>query len=468
MRGRLMILLMSIGYIVSAMESSNINVDIGIKKSKIENYINQEVEKSFEGAGTGENIFNSKVIDLGIDILGNLSDKINSYIKNLKWGFKIDRDNIKIGLNSNKIELKSELNGIFKVNWSEQGENAQLDIKGNLKFLSKFDILNDWSLKLETIPSFDILNKNLPLNLNFYGIKFTKNINIGENIEETLNTTLKKATERFDKKIIESVNLKTNVLNLINQLKNPLLLDEENSVWITVTPVSASYSEFLTDEENIRVGIGSKMGLSLAVGEPEKIIRDMKLPQITYGVIDKESDINLPVKLDYNKLKEIINRDEVNKTVDIFYGIKATFENIDISSNNKILDVNSDVNFKLLWFFNLKGKLKGKLTVVENQKDNNRFDYQLETDSSILRFVNKLIKTRLIKSIVENKYLNFNDKNNNSKIRDDIQNRLNKILEKKAPELNVKLKDIKLNRLNFEKESIKILFEIKSEFKLEL
>ena len=321
----------------SERNSSDLTLNISVKKSEINRVVNKEVPDVFEGVGNGEQLFNGKVFDLGLNLLGNVDKKIADYTKEMKWAYRIERGDININAKADNLVLNSDYTGIFKLNLIEQNENIELKLKGNIELNSRVNISNNWDFQLETTPNFFIENEKFPLKLNLFGFNITKDIDAGKTVQTKLNSALKNVSKKFDEKIVESIDLRKNMIKLLEILKKPILIDEKNSIWLTINPILARYSEFSMDEENIKFGIGSQLETALYVGDEPKIDKKIELPQITYGILNNSSEINLPIILSYKKINEIVNREDFEKKVDIFWGIKADFNNIELAPNqNKI------------------------------------------------------------------------------------------------------------------------------------
>ncbi len=455
----------------SERNSSDLTLNISVKKSEINRVVNKEVPDVFEGVGNGEQLFNGKVFDLGLNLLGNVDKKIADYTKEMKWAYRIERGDININAKADNLVLNSDYTGIFKLNLIEQNENIELKLKGNIELNSRVNISNNWDFQLETTPNFFIENEKFPLKLNLFGFNITKDIDAGKTVQTKLNSALKNVSKKFDEKIVESIDLRKNMIKLLEILKKPILIDEKNSIWLTINPILARYSEFSMDEENIKFGIGSQLETALYVGDEPKIDKKIELPQITYGILNNSSEINLPIILSYKKINEIVNREDFEKKVDIFWGIKADFNNIELAPNQNKISLTSDVVLKLFGIFNLKGNISGNLIPVRNENGEfvkNTIEYYLKTDNWFLKGMNKLFKNKIINSIEKNKYLNLNQSEKNNELKEEFQVKLNKIGAEKEPKLSVNIKEIKMEDIRVKSGDIRVLLRVRGDFYLDI
>lgn len=391
---------------------SKLDINISLKKSIVENIINSQLPYTIEDTGSGSEIFNgnkNNILETGLNLLGAIDKKFAQSSESFIWAYKIERSPIVFNASGQEIGATTNIDGQFKASWNRDKQGTEMKLNGTAGIKSIISISPDWKLVANSSPFLNISNKNIPLDLNLYGLKFKTDINIGDSLEKSISSKLRKATKEIDSKI-ESFNLRELIEKYWSNLKEPILVNKDYNLWLTINPKSARYSDLISFDDDLGIKVGADANLHLYIGDKPANQNLNYLPEMNFGFVNDSFNINLPISTTYGNLNEIINKNIENKEFDIYTGIKSTLQKVILSSENSNLNFETGFNLSIFGFLNPTGTIKGSFKPSFDQNTGifigENFDYSLESDSFILNIFNKIFKNSIKNNIIKN-YLSF-------------------------------------------------------------
>lgn len=453
--------------------SSKIDIDITMKKSIVENIINTQLPYTIEDTGSGNQIFNgnkNNILGMGLDILGAVDKKFSQFSESFVWAYKINRSPINFSAQEQEIQATTDISGLFKASWSRQSQSTEIALNGTAGINSIVSISPNWQINANSKPFLNISNNNLPLTLNIYGLSFKTDINIGDSLEKSVVSKLRKATNELDSKI-QSFDLRSLVEKYWLKFKEPILVNPEYNLWLTVNPKSARYSNLVTTQDQLGIKVGTDTDLHLYFGEKPSPINLTTLPSMNFGFVNDSFNIILPVSASYKSLNEVINKNLDNKEFKIFSGVSSIIKNITLSSENSTLYASTDFNLNIFGFLNPTGTIKANVKPNFDQNTGtlvgNNFDYSLETNSFILKFINSIFKNK-IKETIQNKYLSFNSTSEIKLAQNYLQQKVENIELEKNVHLKSSINTFKIINLDINNDFISVTFNATGESSLEI
>lgn len=452
---------------------SKIDINIMMKKSIVENIINNQLPYTIEDSGSGSQIFNggkNNLLGFGLDILGSVDKKFSQFSESFIWAYKINRSPINFSAQEQEVQAVTNIDGNFKASWSRESQSTEIALNGTAGISSIVSISPNWQLKANSTPFLNISNNNLPLTLNIYGLNLKTDINIGDSLEKSIVSKLRTATNELDAKI-QSFDFRSLVEKYWSMFKEPILINPEYKLWLTVNPQSARYSNLITTDNNLGIKIGSDIKLHLYLGEKPAALTLAALPNMNFGFVNDSFNILLPVSTSYKNLNEIINSNIVNKDIKLMTGISSNIKNIDISSENSTLYINSDFNLSILGLIHPSGTIKANVKPIFNKEtgslSSENFDYTLETNSYILKIGNYFFKNKII-NLVKNNYLSFNPSTEMKLAQEYLQNKVANIKLEKNVNLKATIDTFKITDLNIDNTSISVIFNTNGKATIEI
>ena len=453
--------------------SSKIDVDISIKKSIVENIINNQLPYTIEDTGSGNQIFNgnkNNLLGVGLDILGAVDKKFSQFSESFVWAYKINRSPISFSAQEQEIQAITDISGLFKASWSRQSQSTEIALNGTAGINSIVSISPNWQINANSTPFLNISNNDLPLTLNIYGLSFKTDINIGDSLEKSVVSKLRKATNELDSKI-ESFDLRSLVEKYWLKFKEPLLVNPEYNLWLTVNPKSARYSNLITTQEQLGIKVGTDVDLHLYFGEKPSSLNLTTLPSMNFGFVNDSFNIILPVSATYKSLNEVINKNLDNKEFNIFSGVSSSIKNIVLSSENSTIYAVTDFKLNIFGFLNPTGTVKADIKPTFDQNTGtligNNFNYSLETDSFILKLVNSIFKNK-IKETIQKKYLSFDSTTEIKLAQNYLQQKVENIELEKNVHLKSTINTFKVTNLDINNDFISVIFNTTGKSILEI
>lgn len=453
--------------------TSKVDVDIMMKKSIVENIINNQLPYTIEDSGSGNQIFNgnkNNLLGFGLDILGSVDKKFSQFSESFIWAYKINRSPISFSAQNQEIQAISNINGNFKASWSRESQSTEIALNGTVGITSVVSISPNWQINANSSPFLNISNNNLPLTLNLYGLNLKTDINIGSSLEKSIVSKLRTATKELDSKI-KAFDLRALIEKYWLQFKEPILISPEYKLWLTVNPQSARYSNLVTTDNNLGVKVGSDVNLHLYFGEKPAALNLTTLPPMNYGFVDDSFNIVLPVSSSYKNLNDILNENIGNKDIKLMSRVFSNVKNINISSENSTLYATSDFTLSILGFLHPTGIIKANVKPSFNTEtgilNGDDFDYTLETNSLILKIGNYFFKNKIV-NLIKTNYLSFNPTSEMELAQSYLQKKVENIELEKNVNLKSTINTFKIVGLNIDDNSISAIFNTTGKATIEI
>ncbi|MGX6592082.1 DUF4403 family protein [Cetobacterium ceti] len=450
---------------------SQVDLNISVKKSFIENIINKELPTTMTDSGSGSQLFGggskNDLLSLGLNLLGNVDKK---YTEKFRWNYSITRDPIAFSAKGQNIQGVANFNGTLKAQWDRETQGVDANLKGTAGISSNIVINKNWEIIAESTPIFTISQGTLPLKLNIYGMELKTDINVNKNIEQKIVSNLYKATDILDNKIRE-FDLRSLVEKQWLQLKHPILINQDYNLWLTVNPLDASYSNIVSDENNIGIKLGTNSQLHIYMGEKPKDLVLNSLPPMNYGEVKDTFNINLPITATYNALNKELQKNINNKTFSLPLNSKLTLKDIEIFNENNNLKIDTNIALNILGFLNPNAKVISTVNLKYNETnssfDKSDFDYTLVTDSTLLKFADKFLHG-YIKNKISEKVFSMKTDSYITLLKHMAQEKVNSInLEDKAI-LKTSISSLTLKNILVKKNYITIITNIQGKSNLEI
>lgn len=453
--------------------TSKIDVDIMVKKNLIENIINNQLPYTIEDSGSGSQIFNgnkNNLLGFGLDILGSVDKKFSQFSESFLWAYKINRSPINFSAQEQEIKATTNINGNFKASWSRESQSTEIALNGTAGISSIVSISPNWQINANSTPFLNISNNNLPLALNIYGLNLKTDINIGDSLEKSIVSKLRVATKELDSKI-QAFDLRALVEKYWLQFKEPILINPEYKLWLTVNPKSGRYSNLVTTDNNLGIKVGSDVDFHLYFGEKPPALNLTTLPSMNFGFVNDSFNIVLPISSSYKSLNEIINTNIANKDINLTSAISSNIKNINISSKDSTLHATGDFTLSIFGFLHPSGTIKADVKPIFNNEtgvlSGDNFNYTLETNSLILKIGNYFFKNKIL-NLIKNNYLSFDPANEMKLAQNYLQTKVENIELEKNVNLKSTINTFKIVGLNLTDDSISAIFNTTGQATIEI
>lgn len=259
----------------------------------------------------------------------------------------------------------------------------------DLQLSTQISIARNWNLQTQTqVRSYRWIEEP---KVNIAGMKLpvTSIADIAFNYGRT------KINESIDKAIKDNFDLRKNISEMWSKIQTPMLVDEEQQIWLKIAPLEVFMSPLLSSANKLRIQVGLKSVIESAIGEkllpaPKATpFRDLKpvasfVPSCQIFTI---ADIN------YIKLEDIARKEMIGKT--FTEGKKTvTIKEISIFGNQNKLQVEATV----------EGSVKGKLIFTgvpvfdnaEKQLIITDFDFDIATKNLLVKGAKWLMHKKLL------------------------------------------------------------------------
>lgn len=448
---------------------SNIDMSISIKKSLIEDIINKEIPNTLSDSGTGEQLLGGQqnILSLGLNLLGN---KDKRYTERLKWSYSISRNPISFSAEGQNFQAITNFNGVLKANYEKASQAVEANLNGVAGIKTNLIIDQNWNLIPKSSPIFTISNKNLPVNLNIYGLEVKTNLDIGNNIQTKVMNSLEKATGEIDQKI-KSFNLREVIEKQWEKLKDPILLNSDYNFWLTADPVSAKYSGIVSTSEDIGIKIGSDMYLHGYIGEKPQSLNLGTLPVINYGEVQNGFNIHLPITATYSSLNELLMKNFPGKQFEVFPGIAIKVDTLTATQENRKISLISKMNFSIFSIINPQVIIKASFNPVYDSEQNifmgEAFDYKIESGSFLIKFIDSIFHSMIQKSIEKN-YMKIDLQKDLTSLKKIAQEKVKKIEIDKNTTMFTDINSLKIEKIVVDEQGISLLINILGETNIEI
>lgn len=293
------------------------------------------------------------------------------------------------------LPLKAQINyryGIDKLGVALY-DTREINLNGNLNLMSEVSLSN-W--KMNTKTEFVSLDWNESPSITIAG----KNIPITYLINPALKLFRSKIEKNIDGAIKSAMDFKPNVMEALQKMSAPMLLNPEYETWLRMVPKELFSTKAVLKNKNINLLLALKCNLESIVGQkPESKFDADKIVLQQADKIQEKIDANIVAVSTYKDASSIMTKN--------FGG--QVFE----SGNKKVTVQNVNIwhkNGKMVIALSLLGSINGTVYLTGFPQFNSvskeiyfdQLDYVLDTKSKLLRTANWLASGLILKKIQEN------------------------------------------------------------------
>ncbi len=374
-----------------------------------------------------ELVYDKEISNLNIPIsikLQDIENQTNKFLTGLIYDDnKLEDDNIllkvwkdapiKIIEEKGKIKVILPLKIWTKVRYGSSVlgmdlyDTRELNFNGVVTLVSDVSLSN-WQLQTKTViksidwkqdPTINIAGKAIP-------ISYLMN--------STLNYFKSTIEKNVDEAIRKSVNFKPQILDALDKISNPILVNPQYETWFLMTPVSLNVTESKIQQEAILFDLGITCTMETMVGKP--LLKQFNTAQIVLKNVpklDKEFSTALMVVSPYFEASKLITEN--------FKGHEF------VSGKNKVNVQKVDLwhkNGKMIVALDLIGTINGTVYLsgipkYDEQKGDIYFDeldYILNTKNALMKTANWLAQGIVLKKIKENAKYSIKSDIDNAKL----------------------------------------------------
>lgn len=282
--------------------------------------------------------------------------------------------------------------GISKMGMSYY-TTKEFNFNGKVTLLSNMGLVN-W--KMKTTTEFKSLDWNESPSVTIMG----KAISITYLIDPAVHLFKSKIEKSIDDAIAKSIDFKPNVLDALEKISSPFLMNEAYQTWLRIVPVELYTTDAKLVKENISLQMGLKCTIETMVGQ--KPLTKFDRTKITLKAVTK-----MPAKITANIVA-------ISTYADASKIMMKNFAGQEFGTGSKKVKVNDvaiwQKDGKMVISLDLTGSLDGKiyLTGFPQYKEQtkeiyfDKLDYSLDTKSKLMRTANWFAEGYILRKIQEN------------------------------------------------------------------
>jgi hypothetical protein len=331
-------------------------------------------------------------------------EKINGQDLNVKvW----KAQNFSFNIKNNVIEYRVPLKIWSRFAWTVEkfgiqvGDRYEANGSIAMNFTTAIDIDKNWKLIAKTTsngfqwietPRINVLGANVPVTpIANYALKESQ----------------KMITEQIDLALAEYVNLKQYAALAWTEMQKPVLLSQENNLWLKISPKDVLLSPFQSQGSKLKVTLSLQALIESFMGVKPDAGKVFALPAFKTS-LKPAQDFNLNISADatFDKITEVAKAQLLNKT---FTQGKKKITITDLSvfgSEGKamfVCDVTGSIKGKIYF----KGNMVYDPQKVTIEVQNPEFD--IKTKDALVKSASWLLNGMIIKMITP--YLSYSVKN---------------------------------------------------------
>lgn len=308
------------------------------------------------------------------------------------------------------IRLSSVKNNVLKVDvplkvWIEKGVGAlgiytykNTEFRLIMSFHLVYNISKDWQLTTKTLKNGYIWTQKP--SLNFVSLQ----VPITPIAEKILDSKQGEYAGIIDSQIAKNINLKTQIIDVWNLMKEPQKVSDDYNTWLAIIPQNIEALPFTQDENYIKsafkvnIKVISSIGYDSMLSTPK--VQD--IPPLNYKLFNYDSfSLYTLVTIPYLEASNIARKKFLNQEFSFQEGkYKITVNDISLYANNNKLMIESD----LTGSFNGKVFIQGDLFYDELNRTvkmrNLEFDFK--TKNILHKIANWLFNGKIERNLEEN------------------------------------------------------------------
>lgn len=349
-------------------------------------------------------------INLPVTIkLKEIENQTNAFLKGVIYEDNIIEDDdytikvmksapISLINNNGKMEtilpLKVVLNyryGISKFGVSLY-DTREFNLNGKVNLSSSVSLTN-W--KLNTITELKSIEWNETPTINIAG----KSVAITYLINPAIRLFKSKIEKSIDDAIKKSLDFKPNVLDALDKICTPSLINPEYESWLRIVPVELYTTDAKFKKENIELEMGLKCYIETLIGnQPENKFERNKIVLKPVSSMPNKISANILAVSTYKDASKIMIKNFLGKEFGSS-GKKVTVQNVNLWHKNGKMVIALDLTGSLNGTIYLSGFPQYNTTTKEIYFD--QLDYAIDTKSTLIRTANWLASGYVLKKIQE-------------------------------------------------------------------
>lgn len=213
----------------------------------------------------------------------------------------------------------------------------------------------------------------------------------------------KKINEQIDKTLSDAVDLKKYVSQIWDEVQKPILMSEENQLWLRITPKDILVSPFVTKGNKLNLSIGLYTQLESFMGVQPPTNARVELPQFRNILRQPQQfNLNIGAEITFGKIAEMAKKQLVNKS---------------FAEGNKTITIN-DLSLyssagKAVFVADVTGSLNGRICFTgklvynpaKNALEVSEPEFDMKTRSTLVKSANWLLHGMILKKITP--YLSY-------------------------------------------------------------
>jgi hypothetical protein len=252
------------------------------------------------------------------------------------------------------IRLSSVKNNVLKVDvplkvWIEKGVGAMglytyknTEFRLIMSFHLVYNITKDWKLTTKTFKNGYIWTQKP--SLNFVSLQ----VPITPIVEKILDSKQGEYANLIDGQIAKNINLKSQIIDVWNIMKEPQKVSEDYNTWLAIIPQNIETQPFTQDATNIKsalkinINVVSSVGFDSSLKTP--IVKD--IPPLNYKLFNYDSfSLFTLVTIPYDEATKMGKQKFLNQEFSFNEGkYKVTVIDIILYSNNNKLVIETDLS----------------------------------------------------------------------------------------------------------------------------
>jgi len=212
-----------------------------------------------------------------------------------------------------------------------------------------------------------------------------------------LQESQKMITEQIDKTLSEMVELRNYAAMAWNEMQKPMLMSNENQLWLKITPNEVAVSPLETIQQKLTLTVGLKAQIESYMGSKPAASKTIPLPALK-TVSSKPGVFNLNIAADatYTKISELASSQLLNKT--FTEGKKSiTITGLQLYGRNGKAVIEADVTGSIKGRIYFTGDMIYNPEKVAVEVQNPEFD--INTRNALVKSANWLLNGIIIKKI---------------------------------------------------------------------
>lgn len=291
------------------------------------------------------------------------------------------------------VPLKLWVSYRFSVLGITQTKDTEFSI--NLKFMTKFGVEPTWEAHTETtLTGYDWISKPV---LKLGPVELP----LGNIVGRVLDSKKDKIAKGLDEAVRRNVEIKKYVVQAWNTALQPYLVSDKYRTWLKVTPTELQMTPFKTANNRVRAMIGLKAYTETFFGEKPAVPTVADVPNLKLvSIVPDHFEIGLMAEISHAEATRMLADTMIGQKFEFNGGkYKVEVTGIDLygSENNLIIkaglkgSINGNIYFKGVPQYDMRTQS------VSLQ----RFDYDLETRSLLIKTANWLLQGRFAKTMQE-------------------------------------------------------------------